>query len=61
MVAFLTGIGSIVGGFWALKAVHKQDRNDCLERIEELRREFDRGRRVESEWHDSRTQSEQEP
>lgn len=41
--AFLSGAGSVVGGFWVVRSVRKRDERRCHEMIEQLRAEYDRG------------------
>lgn len=41
--AFASGVGSILGGLWALRTVRRRAERKCDERLAELRDAFERG------------------
>jgi RNA-splicing ligase RtcB len=43
IAAFLAGVGSILGAGYSLRRAHRQEREDCAKRIQELRETFERG------------------
>lgn len=43
LAAFLSGMGSVIGGIWAIRGLRKRDREECDRRVAELRAEFERG------------------
>lgn len=43
IVAFITGVGSVVGGSFALRRARKEEREDCRRRIEEMDKAYHQG------------------
>jgi len=41
--AFLSGAGSVLGGWWVIRSVRKRAERICRQLILELRAEYDRG------------------
>ena len=41
--AFLSGAGSVIGGFWVIRRIQRQAAAACDSRIKELHEEYDRG------------------
>ena len=56
----MTGLAALITAVVSVRMTRSRERNDCDKRISELRREFDRGRRIErdrgrepaDEWRD---------
>jgi hypothetical protein len=43
IVAFLTGIGSVLGAGWTLRRARREEREECDRRIADQREAYDRG------------------
>jgi len=45
IVAFISGIAAVLSSAWGLRSLHRRDRRECDERVDEVMRTYKEGLR----------------